>query len=155
MDSRSSVWNHTRSQSKPDKVYTLSQTKTAQRPYPLGRHIPTWLFNIREYPPPPPGLYQWQVTNIGDEYDQFNEKRGYPHFTMTTKMTVYWNTSQNSLSVPILAVLPNRRCFCHVLWQDRSESRSWGHAGKITLSLLLIYISLFNNDKLVINTMAA
>ena len=38
---------HTRLQTKMGKVYTCFQTKTAQKLYPLGRHIPTW-----EYPPP-------------------------------------------------------------------------------------------------------
>ena len=33
--------NHTRFQTKMSKVYTCFQTKTAQKPYPMGRHIPT------------------------------------------------------------------------------------------------------------------
>ena len=37
---------HTRLQTKMGKVYIFFQTKTAQKLYPLGRHIPTW-----EYPP--------------------------------------------------------------------------------------------------------
>ena len=32
------------------KVYTRFQTKTAQKPYPMGRHIPVWLTS-REYLP--------------------------------------------------------------------------------------------------------
>ena len=32
--------NHTRIQTKISKVYTRFQTKTAQKPYPLERHIP-------------------------------------------------------------------------------------------------------------------
>ena len=39
MDSRSSLKNHTRFQTKMDKVYTRFQTKTAQKPYPLGWHL--------------------------------------------------------------------------------------------------------------------
>ena len=38
--SRSSLKNHTRFQTKIGKVYTRFQTKTAQKPYPVGRHIP-------------------------------------------------------------------------------------------------------------------
>ena len=38
--SRSSLKNHTRFQTKMGKVYTRFQTKTAQKPYPMGRHIP-------------------------------------------------------------------------------------------------------------------
>ena len=38
--SRSSLVNHTRFQTKMGKVYTRFQTKTAQKPYPTGRHIP-------------------------------------------------------------------------------------------------------------------
>ena len=32
------------------KEYTRFQAKTAQKPYPMGRHIPVWL-TYREYPP--------------------------------------------------------------------------------------------------------
>ena len=35
----SSLENHTRFQTRMGKVYTRFQTKTAQEPYPLGRHI--------------------------------------------------------------------------------------------------------------------
>ena len=37
----------TRIQTQMGKVYIWFQTKTAQKLYPLGRHIPIW-----EYPPP-------------------------------------------------------------------------------------------------------
>ena len=40
---RSSLENHTRFQTKMGKVYTRFQTKTAQDPYPLWRHIPVRL----------------------------------------------------------------------------------------------------------------
>ena len=39
MDSRSSLKNHTQFQTKMGKVDTRSQTKTAQKPYPLGWHL--------------------------------------------------------------------------------------------------------------------
>ena len=35
--------NHTQLQTKLFKIYTRFQTKTAQKPYPLGRHIPIYL----------------------------------------------------------------------------------------------------------------
>ena len=38
--SRSSLKNHTKFQTKMGNVYTHFQTKTAQKPYPMGRHIP-------------------------------------------------------------------------------------------------------------------
>ena len=41
--SRSSFENHSRFQTKMGNVYTRFQTKKAQKPYPLGRHILTWL----------------------------------------------------------------------------------------------------------------
>ena len=48
---RSSLKSHTRFQTKMGKVYTRFQTKTAQKPYPMGS---TYLYSyIREYPPPP------------------------------------------------------------------------------------------------------
>ena len=39
---RSSLKNHTRFQTKMDKVNTRFQTKTAQKPYPMGR---TYLYS--------------------------------------------------------------------------------------------------------------
>ena len=41
--SRISLQNHTRFQTKMGKVYTRFQTKKAEKPYPLGRHISIWL----------------------------------------------------------------------------------------------------------------
>ena len=41
--SRSSLKNHTRFQTKMGEVYTSFRSKTAQKPYPMGRHIPIWL----------------------------------------------------------------------------------------------------------------
>ena len=41
--SRSSLKNHIRFQTKMGKEYTRFQTKTAQKPYPMGRHIPIQL----------------------------------------------------------------------------------------------------------------
>ena len=47
----SSLENPTRFQTKMGKVYTRFQTKMAQKPYPMGRHIPILLIYIRDYPP--------------------------------------------------------------------------------------------------------
>ena len=56
MDSRSSLKNHTQFQTKMGKVDTRFQTKTAQKPNPLGWHLRIYaLYN--GVPPPPPGLY--------------------------------------------------------------------------------------------------
>ena len=41
--SHSFLENHTRFQTKMGKVYSHFQTKTVEKPYPLGRHIPIWL----------------------------------------------------------------------------------------------------------------
>ena len=38
--SRGSLENHTRFKTIMVKIYTRFQSKTAQKPYPLGRHIP-------------------------------------------------------------------------------------------------------------------
>ena len=46
--SRSSLENHIRFQTKMGKVYTHFQTKTVQKPYPLGRDIP-YMAYTREY----------------------------------------------------------------------------------------------------------
>ena len=47
IDSRSSLENHTRFQTKMSKVFTRFQTK---HPYPIGRHV-TYMAYIGEYPP--------------------------------------------------------------------------------------------------------
>ena len=39
VNSCSSLENHTRFQTKMGKVYTLFQTKIAQKPYPMGEHL--------------------------------------------------------------------------------------------------------------------
>ena len=56
--SRSSLKNHTRFQTKMDKVYTCFQTKNGAKRNPWGRHT-AYIGYIREYnphpPPPPPG----------------------------------------------------------------------------------------------------
>ena len=44
--------NHTRFQTKMGKMYTRFQTKTAQKPYPMGRHIPIWLYGLYKGVPP-------------------------------------------------------------------------------------------------------
>ena len=49
--SRSSLENHTLFQTKMNKPCTRFHTKTAQKPFPLRRHIPIWLLSIGEYPP--------------------------------------------------------------------------------------------------------
>ena len=56
----SSLKNHTRFQTKIGKVYPHFQTKRAQKPYPLGRHIPQWLI-WRSNPPPPSTGFQGAV----------------------------------------------------------------------------------------------
>ena len=43
MHSRSSLENNTRFQTKIGKVYSRFQTKKAQKPYTLGRHIPYYM----------------------------------------------------------------------------------------------------------------
>ena len=48
---RSSLVNHTRFQTKMGKIYTRFQTKTAQKPHQMGRHICTYMAYLRECPP--------------------------------------------------------------------------------------------------------
>ena len=47
----SSLENHTRFQTKMGKVYTCFHSKTAQKPYPKGQHIPINMAYVRGYPP--------------------------------------------------------------------------------------------------------
>ena len=49
--SRCSLENHTRFHR---KIYTRFRTEKVHKPYPLGRHIPIWLFHLPPPPPPPP-----------------------------------------------------------------------------------------------------
>ena len=54
--SRSSLENPTRFQIKMDKKYTRFQTKTEQKPYAMGRHLPVWLIYLHGlYKGVPPG----------------------------------------------------------------------------------------------------
>ena len=48
---RRSLENHTRFQTKMGKVCTHFQTKTAQKPYPMGQYI-TYMAYLWHYPPP-------------------------------------------------------------------------------------------------------
>ena len=59
IQSRSSLKNHTRFQTKMGKVYTRFQTKTAQKPDPVGD---TYLYSLCKGVPPPPGV---QAYNLG------------------------------------------------------------------------------------------
>ena len=52
IQSRSSLENHTRFQTKLGKVYTRFQTKTGQKPYPWGG---TYIHGLYKGVPPPPG----------------------------------------------------------------------------------------------------
>ena len=60
---RSSLENHTRFQAKMGLVYTRFQTKTAQKPYLLERHITIWFTkgSALTLPPPPPSPGKIQV----------------------------------------------------------------------------------------------
>ena len=49
--SRCSLESHTRFHR---KIYTRFRTEKVHKPYPLGRHIPIWLFHL---PPPHPGYF--------------------------------------------------------------------------------------------------
>ena len=46
IQSRSFLETHTQFQTKMGKVYTHFQTKTAQKPYLLGRHIHIWFIQL-------------------------------------------------------------------------------------------------------------
>ena len=64
---RSSLKNHTRFQTKMGKLYTRFQPKTAQKPYPMGRHIPIQLKYKRGVPRLPPAHTQsrsWTLNTV-------------------------------------------------------------------------------------------
>ena len=46
IQSRSSLETHTQFQTKMGKVHTRFHTKTAQKPYLLGRHIHIWFMQL-------------------------------------------------------------------------------------------------------------
>ena len=60
----SSLANHTRFQTKMGKVYTRFQTKTPQKPYPMGRHIRTCALGLREGQDLGHSFSQLQVFNV-------------------------------------------------------------------------------------------
>ena len=57
--------NHTRFQTQMGKDYTRFQTKTAQEPYPLGRHIHIWLIYGSTLPPPGFSLFPKKIKAWG------------------------------------------------------------------------------------------
>ena len=59
INSRSSLENHTRFQTKMGKVYTRFQNKKAQKPYPMGWHIPT-VYSL--YKGVPPGFFRTLIS---------------------------------------------------------------------------------------------
>jgi len=61
IDSRSFLENHARFQSKMGKVYACFQTKTAQKPYPMGRHIPMLKKGV---PLPAPSRFHYHLCLI-------------------------------------------------------------------------------------------
>ena len=52
-NSRLECKNHTLFMIKIAKIDTLFMNQTAEKPYPLGPHIPSYIAHIREYPLPP------------------------------------------------------------------------------------------------------
>ena len=70
--SRSTLGYHTRFHTEMIKVYVCFQTKTAQKPYTLGRHIPIWLtYGIT--PPPANKLFMqfWPFCPTGNRRSNF------------------------------------------------------------------------------------
>ena len=61
ISSRSSLENHTRFQTKMDKVYTRFQNKTAQKPYPMGRQISLY----KGVPPPGYQSISYIIESLG------------------------------------------------------------------------------------------
>ena len=84
------------------KVYTRFQTKTTQKPYPLGRHIPIWLIQGSSSPPPPRAAFivvferrhisysclpftlaNWSVHGFGKLYAKFRTGKFCPGIAFT------------------------------------------------------------------------
>ena len=88
---RYSLKNDTRIQTKIGKLYTRFQTKTAQKPHPLGRHIPIrhiyWSTGGPPPPPPPP-----THTHPGDQIIFSFRMRSFAN-----SRQLFWSIFNNSL----------------------------------------------------------
>ena len=63
--SRGSLENHTRFKTIMVRIYTRFQTKTTQKPYPLGRHISTVYSLYRGVAPLPRGVTYILYQSVG------------------------------------------------------------------------------------------
>ena len=72
-----SLENHTRIQTRVGKVYTSFQTKTAQKPYPLGWHIPKRQIKKSTLPSPAQG------------YRMKHSSLCYPKFSITYRFVTF------------------------------------------------------------------
>ena len=92
---RSSLENHTRFQAKMGVVYTRFQTKTAQTPYFLERHITIWFTkgSALTLPPPSPG----ENTSLHEHHTAFYISSTSLHVTAQKPVIGPWQHESNFL----------------------------------------------------------
>ena len=102
---RGSLENHTRFKTIMVKIYTRFQTKTARKPYPLGRHNLYSLYRGVPHPPPPPP--RGRETNSHNNFHQV--------FSVNERL---WKTATKT---PATRTSVNKRCVLAHLFVCRSE----------------------------------
>ena len=88
IDSRSSLENYTRFQTEMGKICTRFQTKRAQKPHPLGRHIPIWLVK-GSIPPLPSGGKEHRRSIFWKNLD-FALCKGIQHSLVLIRRPGFW-----------------------------------------------------------------
>ena len=117
--SRDSLENHTRFKTIMVKIYARFQTKTARKPYPLGRHIPIKLIWGSTSPPPPLGLCRFNFvlrynificSVILWELESFQNYSGiFVHFPKTLGFISFPKILADLFSVPETTFLSYRK----------------------------------------------
>ena len=110
--SRSSLENHTRFKTKIGEVYTPFQTKTAQKPYPMGRWGRTYLYSWYKGVSSPPGrLMLLSLTMMKNRLLA-------SQVSLEKRDSVLWR---------ILIRLPFKSWRIHMIWHERWNTLVAGH----------------------------
>ena len=113
---RSSLVNHTRFQRKMGKIFSRFQTKTAQKPYPLGRHIPVWLIQGST----PPGQWGWFCSLLASPRklnENFSETLQQSRITFISFLGSLGHFSGRRIKVSIILKITH--------WKYKLTKKSW------------------------------
>ena len=110
----SSLENHTRFKTKIGEVYTPFQTKTAQKPYPMGQWGGTYLHSLYKgvSSPPPPGRLLLLFLTL------MKNRLLASQVSLEKRDSVLWR---------ILIRLPFKSWRIHMIWHERWNTLDAGH----------------------------